>query len=200
MCTIYISHFEQTQEKKYATEHNAGLKLLSYGLSDFANISFSPEELVSAIESGPYGKPYLKSYPDIHYNISHCEDTVVCAISHNSIGVDIESIRPFSELIIKKVFTEEEKTFLSKMSVDEYSHQEWFFRFWTLKEAYIKHAGRGLAMSMNEFSFSFTGQAEPYQVSFSKPGLFFTQKKLANDYILSLCTASLSVDLNLIYV
>ncbi len=32
------------------------------------------EALAASLEKGPYGKPYLTGYPEIHFNISHSGD------------------------------------------------------------------------------------------------------------------------------
>lgn len=39
-----------------------------------------------------YGKPVLKNYPTIHFNLSHAGDWVLCGIGDVSLGVDIEHI------------------------------------------------------------------------------------------------------------
>ena len=102
MCTIYISHFEQTADRKYRTEHSAGLRLLSAALDDCFGIYIPAENLPAAIRTGTYGKPELISHPDIHFNISHSEDIAACALSRQEIGVDIEKIQPFREICHQK--------------------------------------------------------------------------------------------------
>lgn len=37
-----------------------------------------------------HGKPYLPDYSDVHFNISHSEKYVVCAVSDKPVGVDIQ--------------------------------------------------------------------------------------------------------------
>lgn len=188
MCTIYISHFEQTDKHKYDTEHTAGLKLLCTALSDRFKLNLAPEELKAQLKTNAYGKPYLISHEDIHFNISHCEDMAACALSTSPVGVDIEKIQSFSELIIKKVLTPEEQAFLKQMHTDEKTYQEWFFRFWTLKESRIKQAGMGFSMPLLDFSFSFDTDTAPYKITCTDPGLYFTQQIIENQYIIALCS------------
>lgn len=200
MCHIYITHYEQPEKMKHTAEHKVGLKLLSTALQELYDIQISPDDLEDHIEKNEYGKPYLKNHPEIHFNISHCNDVAVCAVSNQTIGADIEEIKEFNPLIFRKVLTDEEKEFLEKMSVDEVSSQEWFFRFWTLKEARIKHAGMGLSMSLTSFSFQFSLNEEPYRISCSDKDTHFRQQILEDKYILAVCTSNPEMQLEIKYV
>ena len=44
-------------------------------------------------EYGEHGKPYIVGHPDIHFNISHCKEAVLCVTSPRPVGVDVEFIR-----------------------------------------------------------------------------------------------------------
>lgn len=200
MCSIYILRFQQTEKHKYRTEHSAGLKLLSCALSDRYSIDIPEDALTDAIRTGTYGKPELVSYPEIHFNISHCDDMAVCALSDQEIGVDIENIKPFQDVILRKVLAGEEKDFLQQMSIDEASHQEWFFRIWTLKESRIKHSGMGLSMPLTDFSFQYDLNTDPYKIYCSDSDLYFHQYVLEEQYILSVCTSVPETVPQLIYV
>jgi 4'-phosphopantetheinyl transferase len=99
----------------------------------------------------PYGKPYLKDYPNFNFNISHSGDFVVCAIDNNPIGVDIEEIKYMEyEDIAKNFFTTDEFDYITKN--DSYSSLSRFYEIWTLKESFIKCCGRGLAMPLKSLS------------------------------------------------
>lgn len=200
MCYVYISRFQQTTEHKYRTEHAAGLHLLSTALMEHCGVCIPEEELPDAIRTGAYGKPELISYPNIHFNISHCSDMAVCALSRHEIGVDIEKITFFRDTIIKKVLTAREQDFLRQMSTDEHSHQEWFFRFWTLKESRIKHSGMGLSMPLNSFSFQYNPNTSPYEITCSENNLYFHQQMLDGQYILSVCSSDPKAAPKIIYL
>lgn len=188
MCHIYITHFKQPEKMKHTFEHNAGLTLLSQALSDIYKIQIPSDELDDHMDKNEYGKPFLKDYPDIHFNISHGTDIAVCAISSQNIGIDVEDIKEFNPLILRKVFTNREKEFFEKMAIDEAAGQEWFFRIWTLKEARIKHAGMGLSMSLTGFSFDFDLTSEPYKTTCSDKGIYVQQQILEDRYVLSICS------------
>ncbi len=200
MYSIYIYHFQQTEKHKYRTEHSAGLHLLSTALAARYGVHISAEKLPDAIRTGTHGKPELAPYPDIHFNISHCEDIAVCAMSSREIGVDIEEIRPFPDAVIRKALTAGEQEFLKQMSADERSRQEWFFRLWTLKESRIKHSGRGLSMPLDSFSFQYDLNTSPYKISCSDRGLHFHQQLLDDRYVLSACTSVPETAPEIIYI
>ena len=53
-----------------------------------------------------YGKPYLSNYPNVHFNVSHSRDYVVCAVFNKPIGVDIQKIGKYDPDVAKRVCNE----------------------------------------------------------------------------------------------
>ncbi len=51
-----------------------------------------------------YGKPFFIYNPYIHFNISHTGNYVVCAISDEPVGIDIELIKPIEHKIAECFF------------------------------------------------------------------------------------------------
>lgn len=97
-----------------------------------------------AIAHPAMGKPYLTDIADLHFNISHSGDWVVCAIADMPVGVDIEEIREdrVTPALMEKVLSEKEREYLASCHATERSQV--FYRYWTLKEAYAKYTGEGL--------------------------------------------------------
>lgn len=62
--------------------------LLRYALSMHGVVN---DQIQFAYES--YGKPKLKNINNLHFNLSHSGDWVVCAISDFSVGIDVEEIK-----------------------------------------------------------------------------------------------------------
>ena len=91
---------------------------------------------------GPFGKPYLKNVPDLHFSLSHSGHYAVCVFDHRPVGVDIEQLRPVSGALLQKVCTERERRFLNAQSPEKVP--EIFCRLWTAKESFMKLEGRGL--------------------------------------------------------
>ena len=57
------------------------------------------EALAASLEKGPYGKPYLTGYPEIHFNISHSGGWAVCALASMPCGVDGEGLPVGAQLM-----------------------------------------------------------------------------------------------------
>lgn len=98
-----------------------------------------------------YGKPYLKDYPDTHYNISHTKSAIVCAVSDEPVGVDIERSKEINKRIVKHFFTVIEQDYV----LENICYQdERFIEIWTKKEAYVKWIGQGIAIPFSSFEVS----------------------------------------------
>ncbi|UCF04464.1 MAG: 4'-phosphopantetheinyl transferase superfamily protein [bacterium] len=103
----------------------------------------------------PDGKPQLDERFDIHdvrFNLSHSRGLALYAFTlGREIGVDLERIRKDFDWqpIADRFFTPGEKEKLESMS--EAKGYKAFFSCWTLKEAYMKARGKGLALPPNRF-------------------------------------------------
>lgn len=105
----------------------------------------------------PYGKPAIANpgYLWLHFNLSHTQGMVACAVANNcAVGVDVERRKHLEDLpsLCQQVFStlEAEAVLAHKCLADR---EHWFFNYWTLKEAYIKARGLGLSLSLQTFSF-----------------------------------------------
>lgn len=107
------------------------------------------------IKRSSNGRPYL--CPSTHtfsgdFNLSHSEDKIICGFSSNGkIGVDIESIKPLDLSIIDFCFTQEERKYFN--SLQDQERLLFFYKIWTLKEAYVKAIGTGITDSFSHFGF-----------------------------------------------
>lgn len=107
-------------------------------------------------EDNAWGKPAVALRPDpgLHFNLSHSGNAYVMAVArHGELGVDIEFAqrgRRVSKLA-GRYFSAQEAHWL--LAQEASRQQELFYDFWTLKEAYIKARGMGLALSLDGFSF-----------------------------------------------
>lgn len=75
------------------------------------------------------GKPFFPDFPDIHFSLSHGKTHVLCCLSDNPAGVDIETVRPIPAPLPSRVCTPAE---LGQFE---------FFELWVLKESFIKLTG-----------------------------------------------------------
>lgn len=101
------------------------------------NIDIKEQE----IRYGEFKKPYLFGYPHVHFNISHSEGLLVCAVYDKPIGIDIEKVRDYPANLIRKVCSEKELEFVLKSGNVNYE----FCRLWTKKEACLKLHSMGFS-------------------------------------------------------
>jgi len=95
-----------------------------------------------------YGKPYLKDYSGLHFNISHTRGIMVCAVSERSVGIDVERVRPLNRRIASRFFTDKERQYIF---ASQEGQDKRFCEIWTRKEAYVKWNGKGMALPFNSF-------------------------------------------------
>ncbi len=118
-----------------------------------------------------YGKPSIVTADGkcpVRFNISHSKELIVIAVSLNcELGVDVEYVHRTSRTgdLAERFFSTIESTALGLLPVE--LRRERFFDLWTLKEAYIKACGLGLAIPLDQFSFSFPGP-EKIAISFDE--------------------------------
>ena len=106
-------------------------------LNDIEPLSNPPH-----FEYGEHGKPYLSNYDSIFFNISHCREAVVVGVSNRETGIDVEGRRTFSDTLLKRAFSEEERAKVNN-ALDP---QLEFSRLWTRKEAWFKWTGTGILL------------------------------------------------------
>ena len=105
----------------------------AYGLLEYAYREQFGGDLPE-IKKTPAGKPYFPLRPGLHFSISHSATHVLCALSNDLVGVDIESPRHISE-----------RTAAFFGSPDELLRFE-PLDLWVLKESYIKLVGGTLVL------------------------------------------------------
>ena len=108
-----------------------------------------PEQLLEAmaasLKKGPYGKPYLTGYPEIHFNISHSGGWAVCALASMPCGVDIQERRSIrSRRMVERTMNAREQRQIQEA---EDGTGE-FIKLWTYKESCIKLSGEGFHQDM----------------------------------------------------
>lgn len=99
---------------------------------------------------GKNGKPYLDGVKDLYFNMSHSGELAVCAIAPCEVGCDVEKIRDRRQAVARRFFTPKEYEAILSQE-DEKARQRLFFRFWTLKESFLKVTGEGLRLGMDSF-------------------------------------------------
>lgn len=112
-----------------------------------------------------YGRPEIldrpAGVPDLRFNISHTDGLIACAVTiGREIGVDVEHVgRHLTQDIAARFFAPAEVAHLK--SLPDAEQERVFFDYWTLKEAYIKARGFGLALPLGEFAFQLSPEGPP---------------------------------------
>jgi len=121
---------------------------------------------------GPNGKPSLKGYPDICFNLSHCREATVCVIAPHPVGVDVECIDRYDESLLSHTMNDGEcrRIAASKQPAAE------FIRLWTMKESLLKLTGQGIVDDL----FSVLNEAHRYRF----------ETMVTSKYICTVCTSA----------
>lgn len=101
-------------------------KITSYYLLDKYLEKFSSKTLKDIYYS-KNGKPLIDG---VYFSVANKDDITVLAVSNYRIGVDIEKIKEYDKTVLKYFFKDEE---IKKINTNEE-----FFKYYTLKEAYVK--------------------------------------------------------------
>ena len=90
---------------------------------------------------GPHGKPMLKDYPGIHFNLSHCRRAALCVVDDVPVGCDVECVPDkLDRDICRRCCNEEEMAGIQGSDHPPVA----FARLWSRKEAFLKLTGEGL--------------------------------------------------------
>ncbi len=120
-------------------------------LADYTGCT--PAELV--IERTELGKPWLPDFPELFFNLSHCDKYWVLALAaHSRVGVDLELIRPRKGMagLVRRCFSVAEQVAWNGLKQEKERH---FYQYWTAKEAFVKAVGRGIALGLEKVQISF---------------------------------------------
>lgn len=135
---------EQTLKFRYELGRKtcaAAYLLLCQGLQQEYGITERP-----LFEYGEHGKPFIVGHPDIHFNISHCREAVLVAVSDRPVGADVECIREYKDSLVRYTMSDAEIARIEQSDHPEVA----FIRLWTMKEAKLKLSGRGITDYMKD--------------------------------------------------
>jgi 4'-phosphopantetheinyl transferase len=139
-------------------QHLVTRALLRFNLSRH-HPQISPEQW--QFKYNQHGKPDIANpLPQpLYFNLTHTANRAALAISHlGDIGLDVEHVRDLNQLhdLVERCFTDDEAQDI--LQGHWATPERRFFRYWTLKEAYIKGRGRGLSLPLQQFEFNACGQ------------------------------------------
>lgn len=111
------------------------------------------------------GKPYLPQR-DLHFNLSHSGHWALLAVGKAEfIGVDVEAIGATRDLsgIAENYYHPQE--FVQLQTLDAAAQADYFYRLWTLKEAFFKAIGTGISAGLEKIQFDLGGNKIRAQIA-----------------------------------
>lgn len=155
-----LSPEEITQERRYRFAKHQRQYVITRALvrSVLSRYTATEPHRLRFVQNA-HGRPALQPHDALTvvlpFNLSHTEGLVACAVADvRTIGFDVENVehREVSLDIADRFFSKQEAVALRAVS-SEY-RRDAFFRYWTLKESYIKAKGEGLSIPLDQFWFT----------------------------------------------
>jgi 4'-phosphopantetheinyl transferase len=143
-----------------------------------------------------YGKP---SVPGIEFNLSHTKGLVALGLSdEGALGVDVETFNRGTDVLSVAQHSFSDLEAADVTATPPAQRKERFFRYWTLKESYIKARGMGLHLPLKAFSFLLDEPDATHtnriritmraDLNDTPERWYFEQTKLDGDFFLAVCT------------
>lgn len=171
---------ELARHDRFRHEGAAGEYLGARALVRAALSSWSPvDPRAWRFAVNEYGRPSVEApltAVATHFNLSHTRGMITLALGRDPlVGVDVEPLARSVDVlpIVDRFFSASEAAALRALPPAQ--HRDRFLALWTLKEAYIKARGMGLAIPLGDFSFEPDG--DPVRIAFAPaldddPGLW----------------------------
>ena len=137
-------------------------------------------------------KPCLKN-SNIRFNLSHSGNMVFCAVSDKDVGCDVEQITDIDMQIAARFFFHEEYAAISACP-DSTSRNDLFFRYWTLKESFMKVTGLGFKLNLDDFCIDLRSDGIDVKQSVDSRNYYFKEYTADTGYKFSVCTADAPPD------
>ncbi len=157
-----VSAERRTYALRYRREEDQRLCLSAYLLLQRALREEYGLSEVPPFCIGEHGKPVLEGYPDIHFNLSHCQEAVACVVSTHPVGIDIEMVDSYDEALLPTTMNEKEQ----QMILESPHPESTFIRFWTMKESLLKLTGEGITDNLPSVLSKLEATGESQNISF----------------------------------
>lgn len=156
----WLTPDERLAEERFATEQLRDEWLLARALCRWVLSRHAPEVAPGAwrFERTEAGRPFVAGPASAlanelpSFNVSHGGGLVVCAVSKYVVGVDVEPLARGRDVLAtaEKMFSEHELAALGML--DEAERPLRALALWTVKEAYLKARGHGIALRLGRFT------------------------------------------------
>lgn len=163
-----LSPEERAKADRFAFAHDRDCYVAAHALlrATLSNFFARPPQDWTFVTNA-WGKPRVEASDAsarLCFNVSHARGHVAVAVAlDREVGVDVERIAPAraDEEVARQLFAPAE--FKAFQEEPQAGRAEAFFDVWTLKEAYIKAVGLGVALPLQNFAFT----RAPLRISFA---------------------------------
>jgi len=157
-CAELLSEEERARWQRFRPERSRREYLATHALARTALSYYRPVAPRDwRFVTNAYGKPAPTPDCGLRFNLSNSTGLAVCLLVDGpfEVGVDVEARQRADEIaeVEYKVFSAAELAQLDALSATEQPDR--YLSLWTLKEAYIKARGMGMALPLREISFLF---------------------------------------------
>lgn len=160
----FLSPDEQVRATQFYFDKDRTRFIIAHGslraiLSSYLEVKPSEIGIITSIDSKPVlADTHTRSDGNICFNLSHAAGIALYAVALNrQVGIDVECIHPSLDCdpLINRFYSPNEQKALKVLPSTERKYM--FYRYWVLKEAYIKAKGEGLSCPLESFSVAFDG-------------------------------------------
>jgi 4'-phosphopantetheinyl transferase len=135
--------------------------LLRHVLARYAPVAAPAWRFIQNQHGCPFVAEPPAGHEGLHFNLSHTKGLIAVGVTTGrELGVDVEFVdRGLTQDVAGRFFAPDEVRDLRALPEDRQGAV--FFDYWTLKEAYIKARGMGLALPLDQFAFTLHAERPP---------------------------------------
>ena len=174
-CRQRLTDDERARADRFFFERHRNEYVIAHGLLRHLLARYcDTDPLELAFDSGPSGKPILRTQPagkpPVSFNLSHSHGRALLAVSDGrDVGIDIEWIDRRTDVLAlaRRYFFGSERREIE--NAPPHATRETFFRYWVAKEAVLKAQGVGLRFPLSLFEIRFAADGRTATVASSDP-------------------------------
>jgi 4'-phosphopantetheinyl transferase len=156
-CRSVLSYKELLQYRRFRFPEHRHNYLISHAMVRLALSRYCDMSPVDwTFLNGERGRPEISNpdSPALRFNLTHTPGLAACVVTlSRQCGIDAEGIveRHHPLQVARRMFSETEYRRLQKLEGRQ--HLEYFFKQWTLREAYVKARGAGICFPTRKLCF-----------------------------------------------
>jgi len=148
-CQSFLPEWRMKQVMSYRYPSDRKLCALAYLLLVYALRKKGLFHSLPEFGFGTGGKPFLKNYNGIYFNLSHCKNAVVCILSDKEVGIDVERVCEYDDELAQAICNNIEYQWINGFPDLELKAKH-FTGLLTRKESFVKWRGTGFSCDPRE--------------------------------------------------